>query len=220
MCRSYLQFEDAQNKLETNWYSQTCLDGELARPQSLMRQQTPFNTTQPILCPDRYLHPTPTMSIAKPSSSSLHQLKTNRYSQIHSDCEGARSLSLARKQTPFNTVQPVSYPKGCSDPTPIMSMTRPSSSGLQLNNIFNYGATVNVTSAQMGSSSVQERNSKPFFNSVAESLLRESTDDNKLVKGSNLESLLSAYLTKSSNKSVVLNQIKDQSNLKKGRRAQ
>ncbi|XP_073309039.1 uncharacterized protein [Primulina huaijiensis] len=211
MCGSYLQFEDAENKLETNWLSQTHLDGEVARSLSLTRQQTPFNTIQLIPCPKRYLLPTPTMSIAKPSSSGLHQLKTNQHSQIHSDGEGARSLSLARKQTPFNTIQPFSYPEQYLDPIPIMSMTKPSSSGLRLNNLFNSGAIVNMKSSQMVSSRVQEKESKPLFNSVAESLLRESTDDDKLVEGSILKSLLSAYLMKSSNKSVVLNQMKDQS---------
>ncbi|XP_073030539.1 uncharacterized protein [Primulina eburnea] len=197
---SYLQFEDAENKLDTNWLSQTHLDGEVARLLSLTRQQTPFNTIQLIPCPKQYFLPTPTMSIAKPSSSGLHQLKTNQHSQIYSDGEGARSLSLARKQTTFNTIQPVSYPERYLAPIPIMSVTKPSSSGLPLNNLFNSG--VNMKSCQMGGSSLQEKKSKPMFNSVAESLLREITDDNKLVEGSILKSLQSAYLMKSSNQST------------------
>ncbi|XP_075477595.1 uncharacterized protein LOC142518682 [Primulina tabacum] len=227
MSGSYLQFEDAGNKLETNWLSQTHLDGEMARSLSLTRQQTPFNTIQPIPCPKQYFLPTPTLSIAKPSSSGLHQLKTIQHSQIYSDGEGARSLSLARKQTPFDTIQPVSYPERYLAPIPIMSVTKPSSSGLRLNNLFNSG--VNMKSSQMGSSSVQEKKSKPLFNSVAESLLRESTDDNKLVEGSSLKSLLSAYLMKSSNQSTQADKNKrnaenvgdgekfDRSNPKKGR---
>lgn len=211
MRRSNLQFEDGRHKLETNWHSQIHLDGEAARSLSLTRQQTAFDTIQSIPYPNGYLNPTPIMSITKPSSSGLHQLKTNQHSQIHSDGEGARSLSLARKETPFNTILPVSYPKGYLDPAPLMSIAKPSSSGLHVNNFFNSEATVNVKSAQMGSLSMQDRNSKALFNSLADSLLREITDDYKLVNGSNLKSLLSAYLVKSSNKSVVFNPIKDQS---------